>query len=161
MTEMRIGQGVDAHRFSEGDYIMLGGVRISHTQGIEAHSDGDVLLHAICDALLGAAGLGDIGKHFSDQDQVNKNRDSREFLTNIHAQLATRNYSVLNVDATVIAQTPKLAPYIQEMCTNIAQDLKLDLTAVNVKATTTEHMGFTGRKEGIAAMAVALLQKSA
>ena len=158
---MRIGQGVDAHRFSEGDHIMLGGVKISHTHGIEAHSDGDVLLHAICDALLGAAGLGDIGKHFSDQDQVNKNRDSREFLTNIYAQLATHNYSVVNVDATVLAQTPKLAPYIQQMCANIAQDLKLDLTAVNVKATTTEHMGFTGRKEGIAAMAVALLQKSA
>ncbi|MDW3095190.1 MAG: 2-C-methyl-D-erythritol 2,4-cyclodiphosphate synthase [Gammaproteobacteria bacterium] len=155
---MRIGQGFDAHRFTEGSEITLGGVIIPHKFGIEAHSDGDVLLHAICDALLGAAGLGDIGKHYSDQDDNHENRDSREFVVDIAKKIYSQGLMVSNVDATVILQSPKVASYIDAMCKNIAQDLKLDLNAVNVKATTTEHMGFVGREEGIAALAVVLLR---
>jgi 2-C-methyl-D-erythritol 2,4-cyclodiphosphate synthase len=155
---MRIGQGFDAHRYTEGSEITLGGVTIPHKFGIEAHSDGDVLLHAICDALLGAAGLGDIGKHYSDQDSEHINRDSREFVVDITSKIQAQNLNVVNVDATVILQSPKIAPYIDQMCQIIADDLKLDVSAVNVKATTTERMGFVGREEGIAAMAVVLLQ---
>ncbi len=155
---MRIGQGFDAHRFTEGDHIILGGVRLAHEHGIDAHSDGDVLLHALCDALLGAAGLGDIGRHYSDQDIANKNRNSREFVVDIANMLTERNLAVVNVDATIILQTPKVSPYIDEMKTIIAQDLAIDAINVNVKATTTEYMGFVGRQEGIAAMAVVLLQ---
>ena len=155
---MRIGQGFDAHRFSDGNEIVLGGVAIPHDRGIEAHSDGDVLLHALCDALLGAAGLGDIGRHFSDQDQQNKNRDSREFLSSVVAMLAKEKLSVVNVDATIVLQRPKVANYINEMRAIIASDLNIDEMCVNIKATTTEKMGFVGREEGVAAMAIALLQ---
>ena len=155
---MRIGQGFDAHRFGHGDHIMLGGVRVPHNRGIEAHSDGDVLLHAICDALLGAAGLGDIGRHFSDQNVLNKNRNSREFTTEIVTKISKQNLTVVNIDATVILQAPKISEYIDEMRNVIAQDLNVTVTSVNVKATTTERMGFVGREEGISAMAVVLLQ---
>ena len=155
---MRIGQGFDAHRFAQGNHIMLGGVSVPHDHGIEAHSDGDVLLHAICDALLGAAGLGDIGRHYSDQDLTNKNRDSREFVLDIVNKLANENLSIVNVDATVILQTPKISAYINDMQKIIAQDLNINTSCVNIKATTSERMGFVGREEGIAAMAVVLLQ---
>lgn len=154
---MRVGQGFDAHRFTEGDNIILGGVEIPHTHGIDAHSDGDVLLHAICDALLGAAGLGDIGKHFPDNDNAHKNRDSREFLRGIYGKIVGQGMKIENIDATVILQQPKINHYIQAMCTNIAEDLSVQSNVVNIKATTTENMGFTGRGEGIAAMAVVLL----
>lgn len=155
---MRIGQGFDAHRFTEGNHIVLGGVKIPHSHGIEAHSDGDALLHAICDALLGAASLGDIGMHFSDQDQAHKNRDSREFMRDVANQLLVKNLKIINVDATVILQRPKIATHKGSMEINIAADLDINVESVNVKATTTEHMGFTGREEGIAAMAVVLLE---
>jgi len=155
---MRIGQGFDAHRFTQGDHIMLGGVKVPHNLGIEAHSDGDVLLHAICDALLGAAGLGDIGRHYSDQDLANQNRNSREFVVDIAEKLTKQNLSVINIDATVILQTPKISKYINEMRSVIARDLNISDSDVNVKATTSERMGFVGREEGIAAMAVVLLK---
>ena len=155
---MRIGQGFDAHRFTDGNEITLGGVVIPHNHAIEAHSDGDVLLHAICDALLGAAGLGDIGRHYSDQDADNKNRNSREFIIDIANKIHAKSLSVVNIDATVILQAPKIGRYIDQMCQIIADDLGLDVSAVNIKATTTERMGFVGREEGIAAMAVVLLQ---
>ncbi len=155
---MRIGQGYDAHRFTEGSEITLGGVVIPHKYGVEAHSDGDVLLHAICDALLGAAGLGDIGQHFPDKDDAHKNRDSREFVRDILEKLQIQQFQVVNVDATVVLQSPKIGSYILDMRNNIANDLKIDVDKVNVKATTTERMGFVGREEGIAAMAVVLLQ---
>ena len=154
---MKIGQGFDAHRFAEGSEIILGGVTIPHNKGIEAHSDGDVLLHAICDALLGAAGLGDIGVHFSDQDDVNKNRNSREFITQTLEMLKAHGLSVGNIDATIILQKPKLSAYMQQMREIIAKDLAITVNQVNIKATTTERMGFVGREEGIAAMAVVLL----
>ena len=155
---MRVGQGFDAHRFTAGTEIILGGVKIPHSQGIAAHSDGDVLLHAICDALLGAAGLGDIGGHFSDSDETHKNRNSREFLRVVNAKISSRDLSIENLDATVILQRPKIKDYIQAMCTNIAQDLGIEPDCVNIKATTTEQMGFTGRGEGIAALAIVLLR---
>lgn len=154
---MKIGQGFDAHRLTEGNEIILGGVTIPHNKSIEAHSDGDVLLHAICDALLGAVGLGDIGVHFSDQDEANKNRNSREFITHTSEILKAHGLSVGNIDATIILQTPKISAHIQQMRENIATDLAITLNQVNIKATTTEHMGFVGREEGIAAMAVVLL----
>ena len=137
---------------------MLGGVKIAHNKGIEAHSDGDVLLHAICDALLGAAGLGDIGSHFSDQDNINQNRDSREFVRSILEMITQQDLVIANIDATIICQQPKISPHKASMQKIIAEDLQCDLHQVNIKATTTEKMGFTGRQEGIAAMAVALLQ---
>ena len=155
---MRVGQGFDAHRFTQGDHIMLGGVKVPHGYGIEAHSDGDVLLHALCDALLGAAGLGDIGRHFSDQDDVNKNRDSREFVKHSAEKISALGLSVVNVDATVILQAPKIGRYIDDMRNMIAQDLNISPECVNVKATTTERMGFVGREEGVSAMAIALLK---
>ena len=155
---MKIGQGFDAHRFTQGDHIVLGGVKVPHNFGVEAYSDGDVLLHAICDALLGAAGLGDIGRHYSDKDNVNESRDSREFVVDIVNKLENQSLSVINVDATVILQAPKLSRYIDRMRSIIAHDLKISESNVNVKATTTERMGFVGREEGIAAMAVVLLQ---
>ena len=155
---MKIGQGFDAHRFCEGQHLMLGGVKITHDKGIEAHSDGDVLLHAICDALLGAAGLGDIGSHFSDQENINQNRDSREFVRSILELITQQDLVIANIDATIICQQPKISPHKASMQKIIAEDLQCDLHQVNIKATTTEKMGFTGRQEGIAAMAVALLQ---
>lgn len=154
---IRIGQGFDAHAFKDGGRLMLGGVEIAHTHSLAAHSDGDVVLHALCDALLGAAGLGDIGQHFPDTDPAYKGIDSRRLLAQVMQRLQARGLHVGNADLTVIAQAPKLAPYRDRMRAVIAQDLGVDVTAVNVKATTTEQMGFTGRKEGIAALAVVLL----
>lgn len=155
---MRVGQGLDAHRFCAGDRVVLGGVSIPHDQALQAHSDGDVLLHAICDALLGAAALGDIGRHFSDQDAAHKNRDSRGFLREVATMLATAGYSIGNIDATIVAQRPKMSPHTDLMRQNISTDLGIEVDAVNIKSTTTEQMGFTGREEGIAALAIACLQ---
>lgn len=154
---MRIGHGYDVHRFTDGDFITLGGVRIAHTRGLLAHSDGDVVLHALSDALLGAAALGDIGKHFPDTDPQFKGADSRVLLRHVVGIVRTKGWKVGNVDATIVAQAPKMAPHIQRMRECIAQDLQVELDQVNVKATTTEKLGFAGREEGIAVHAVALL----
>jgi len=154
---MRIGSGIDVHAFGPGDFIMLGGVRIPHSHGVVAHSDGDVVLHALCDALLGAAGLGDIGQHFSDSDPQWKGADSRRFVVGVLALLRARRLAVANVDLTVLAQAPKIAPYREAMRRQLAQLLEVDEQRVNVKATTTESLGFLGRAEGIAAQAVVLL----
>lgn len=154
---MRIGNGFDAHRFAPGRPLILGGVEIPFEQGLLAHSDGDVLIHALCDALLGAAGLGDIGRCFPDTDAAYAGIDSRILLRRVVAMLLDRDYQIHNVDVTVIAQRPRLAPHIGEMQSRLAADLGLDVSQVNIKATTTEAMGFTGRGEGIAALAVALI----
>lgn len=154
---MRIGHGYDVHRFGEGRFITLGGVQIPHRFGLVAHSDGDVLLHALCDALLGAAALGDIGRHFPDTDPQFKGADSRVLLRHVLALLHTEGWRVGNVDATIVAQAPKMAPHIETMRARIAEDLQVERGQVNVKATTTEQLGFTGREEGIAVHAVALL----
>lgn len=156
---MRIGQGLDVHAFQEGGRLVLGGVDIPHSHSLVAHSDGDVLLHALCDALLGAAALGDIGRHFPDSDTALRGIDSRVLLRKVVAQLDTRGLTVSNADLTLVAQEPKLAPYVDAMRDTIAQDLHVDAARINVKATTTEHLGFTGRKEGIAAFAVVLLDE--
>jgi len=156
---MRIGQGFDVHAFEAGRPLLLGGVGVPHTHGLKAHSDGDVLLHALCDALLGAAGLGDIGRHFPDSDEAFRGIDSRELLRRVMAQLDARGLGVCNADLTLVAQVPKLAPYVDAMRDNIAQDVHADVSRINVKATTTEQLGFTGRKEGIAAFAVVLLDE--
>ena len=157
---MRIGHGYDVHRFGEGEFITLGGVQIPHTFGLVAHSDGDVLLHALSDALLGAVALGDIGKHFPDTDPTFKGADSRALLRHVMGLVRAKGYAVGNVDATIIAQAPKMAPHIHSMRERIAEDLGIELDQVNVKATTTEKLGFTGREEGIAVHAVALLVKA-
>lgn len=157
---MRIGHGYDVHRFGEGDFITLGGVRVPHKFGLVAHSDGDVLLHALSDALLGAVALGDIGKHFPDTDPTFKGADSRALLRHVFSLVQAKGYAVGNVDATIIAQAPKMAPHIESMRERIAEDLGVELDQVNVKATTTEKLGFTGREEGIAVHAVALLVKA-
>ncbi len=154
---MRIGQGLDVHAFTEGRPLILGGVTIPHDKGLAGHSDADVLLHAICDALLGAAALGDIGQHFPDTDPAYAGADSRQLLRDVMALLIDKNLSIVNIDCTVIAQAPRLASYIIDMRKNIASDCKLELDDINVKATTTEKLGFTGRGEGIAATAVVLL----
>jgi len=154
---MRIGQGFDVHAFQEGDHLMLGGVRIPFTKAFKAHSDGDVLLHAIADALLGAAGLGDIGKHYPDTDPAFSGADSRVLLRDTIDKIKAHGFSCINIDATIIAQQPKMAPHIDAMRSCIANDVDLDIACVNVKATTSEHLGFCGREEGIAAMAIALL----
>ncbi len=154
---MLIGQGIDAHRFETGRRLMLGGVEVPHGQGLAAHSDGDVVIHALCDALLGAAGLGDIGRHFPDTDAAYAGIDSRILLRRVMQSLTERGLSVHNVDLTIAAQAPKLAPHVDAMCEVLAADLNCPRTRVNVKATTTERMGFTGRGEGIAAFAVVLL----
>ena len=156
---MRIGQGYDVHQLVEGRKLILGGVKIPYSKGLLGHSDADVLLHAICDALLGAAALGDIGRHFSDTDAKYQNIDSRILLRAVLELVRMQGYRPVNVDATLIAQAPKMAPHIAQMVAHIAEDLCLELDAVNVKATTTEHLGFCGRGEGIAAQAVVLLQK--
>ncbi len=156
---LRIGQGYDAHKFKEGDHIIIGGVSIPYEKGMAAHSDGDVALHALCDALLGAAALGDIGKHFPDTDASFKGIDSRILLRDVAAKLQGLGYSTVNVDVTIIAQAPKMAPHIPLMREFIAVDLGIALDCVNVKATTTEKMGFEGRGEGISSMAVALVKK--
>jgi len=155
---MRIGHGYDVHAFGPGDFVILGGVRIPHNRRLIAHSDGDVLLHALCDALLGAAGLGDIGQHFPDNNAEFENIDSRLLLRRVMELLRGRRFGVCNVDSTVVAQAPKLAPHIPAMREHIAADLGIDSDQVNVKATTTEGLGFVGRREGIAAHAVVLLQ---
>jgi len=154
---MRIGQGFDAHAFKEGGRLVLGGVEIPHSHGLAAHSDGDVVLHALCDALLGAAGLGDIGQHFPDSDPAYQDIDSRRLLAQVMGLLRARRLRVGNADITLIAQAPKLAPYRDAMRAIIAQDLGVGSGEVNIKATTTEQMGFTGRKEGIAVLAAVLL----
>ena len=155
---MRIGHGFDAHRFGEGDSVTIGGVAIPHTQGLVAHSDGDVLIHAICDAILGAMALGDIGKHFPDNDPAFKNIDSSELLKSVMQSASDKGYKVGNLDCTVIAQAPRLGAHIPAMQTKLSMLLNVDADAVNVKATTTEKMGYTGRGEGISAHAVVLMQ---
>lgn len=157
MAETRIGQGFDVHALVGGRRLVIGGVEIPHEKGLEGHSDADVLLHAICDALLGAAALGDIGTHFPDSDPRYRNADSRELLREVARLIGGRGWRVVNVDATVIAQAPRLAPFIAPMCENIAADLGVPRGAVNVKAKTAERLGFVGRGEGIAAQAVALI----
>lgn len=154
---MRIGQGFDVHQLVPGRKCIIGGVHIPYERGLLGHSDADVLLHAICDALLGAAALGDIGKHFPDSDARYKGIDSRTLLKHVAALIKARGWKVGNVDATIIAQMPRMAPHIAAMVKNIADDLGVDVGQVNVKATTTEELGFTGRGEGIAAEAVCLL----
>ncbi len=156
---MRVGHGYDVHAFTEGDHIILGGVRIPHTHTFAAHSDGDVLIHALCDALLGAAALGDIGRHFPDTNAEFENIDSRILLRHVVDLLHREGYSLGNADMTIIAQAPKLAQHIEAMRSNLANDLQVELGQVNVKATTTEKLGFAGRQEGIAAHAVVLLNR--
>ena len=155
---MRIGQGYDMHRLGEGDAVVLGGVRIAHCQGLIAHSDGDVLLHALCDALLGAAALGDIGKYFPDDQAQYAKADSRVLLRQVVQTVHQQGYQVVNVDMTVIAQAPKIADYTKQMQHLVASDLSVEPKQVSIKATTTEGLGVTGRQEGIAAMAIALIQ---
>lgn len=157
---MRIGQGFDAHALVAGRKLVIGGVAIPYEKGLEGHSDADVLIHAVCDALLGAAGLGDIGAHFPDSDPRYKNIDSRKLLREVARLLKERGLKAANVDATVIAQAPRLAPHVPAMCANLAADLGIARDAVNVKAKTTEKLGFVGRGEGIAAEAVALLSEN-
>lgn len=155
---MKIGQGFDVHPLVTGRKLMLGGVEIPHEKGLDGHSDADVLLHAICDALLGAAGLGDIGQHYPENDPEFSGIDSRKLLRDVAKNLAALNLRVVNIDATIIAQEPRMAPYKARMIGNIAADLGVTPAMINIKATTTEHLGFLGRMEGIAAQAVALLE---
>ena len=155
---MRIGQGFDVHELVAGRKLVIGGVEIAHDKGLLGHSDADVLLHAICDALLGAAALGDIGRHFPDSDAKYKGIDSRALLRNVAVLLKDRGLRVVNVDATIIAEAPRMAPHIPSMVANIAGDLAIEPHYVNVKATTTEKLGFTGRGEGIAAQAICLVE---
>lgn len=159
MNDIRVGHGFDVHAFAENRRLIIGGVDIPHELGLAGHSDADVLLHAICDALLGAAGLGDIGRHFPDTDMAFAGIDSRILLRRVAEQLQQRGWQVANVDATIIAQAPKMAPHIARMTAHIADDLGVALDRVNVKATTTEKLGFTGRGEGIAAEAVCLVAR--
>lgn len=154
---MRIGSGFDVHAFGPGDHVMLGGVRIAHTRGVVAHSDGDVVLHALCDALLGAAALGDIGLHFKDSDPAWRGADSRQFVSAVLGMLAPRALRVVNADLTVLAQAPRIGPHRAAMRAQIAQLLGIAESHVNIKATTTEGLGFLGRAEGLAAQAVVLL----
>ncbi|MEQ6916132.1 2-C-methyl-D-erythritol 2,4-cyclodiphosphate synthase [Halomonas aquatica] len=158
---MRIGHGFDVHRFGEGDHLMIGGVAIPFDHGFVAHSDGDVLLHAVCDALLGACALGDIGRHFPDTDQAWAGADSRALLRHVTGLVRQAGYRVGNLDATVLAQAPRMAAHVSTMAAQMADDLGVAVSAVNVKATTTERLGFTGRGEGIAAEAVVLLIRQA
>lgn len=156
---IRVGSGYDVHRFQKGDEIILGGVKIAYEKSLEAHSDGDVVLHALCDALLGAAALGDIGKHFPDTNPEFKNADSRALLRHVYNIVRQKSYQLVNADITIIAQAPKMSPHIERMCENIATDLETNIDNINVKATTTEKLGFEGRKEGIAVQAVVLIEK--
>ncbi|MGA2654736.1 MAG: 2-C-methyl-D-erythritol 2,4-cyclodiphosphate synthase [Gammaproteobacteria bacterium] len=154
---MRVGHGFDAHKFIAGDHVFLGGVKVPHYYAVDAHSDGDVILHALCDALLGAAGLGDIGEHFPPTDEQYKNMDSRHFVKVVKELLAKHHFKISNVDITLVAQMPRIKAYKLEMKNNIANDLDIDPNQVNIKGTTTEEMGYIGREEGIAAYAVAAL----
>jgi len=155
--DMRIGHGYDAHRFGPGDHVVLAGVRIPHVRGIVAHSDGDVLIHALCDALLGAAALGDIGRHFPDSDPRYRGADSRELLRAVQALLQARQLRVVNADLTLVAEAPRVAAHVNDMRGFLAADLAIGIDAVNIKATTTEGMGWIGRGEGLAAHAVVLI----
>lgn len=157
MSTLRIGQGFDVHQLVEDRQLIIGGVTIPHEKGLLGHSDADVLLHAICDALIGAAALGDIGQHFSDSDPRYKNIDSRVLLRNVYNLLENNHYEIVNIDATIIAQAPKMAPHIPAMIANIAQDLQTSTRNINIKAKTAEHLGAIGRKEGIVAEVVCLL----
>lgn len=161
MSRMRIGHGYDVHRFGEGDHVVLGGVRIDHSNGLVAHSDGDVVLHAICDALLGACALGDIGKHFPDTDPRFAGISSRQLLVHCYQLIDQQGYRLGNLDVTIVAQAPRMSPHIDAMRSNIAADLAATPDQVNVKATTTESLGFTGRREGIAVHCVVLLDAKA
>ena len=156
---IRIGHGYDVHAFGEGDHLMIGGVRIPFEQGFRAHSDGDVLLHALCDALLGALALGDIGRHFPDTDPRFAGIDSRQLLNSVYTLVREKGYRLGNADLTILAQRPKMAPHIQSMRESIAGVLDVDIDRISVKATTTESLGFVGRREGIAAHAVCLLEQ--
>ena len=156
---IRVGQGYDVHRFNDGDHIILGGVTIPYEKGLEAHSDGDVVLHALADAILGAAALGDIGKHFPDTDPEFKGADSRVLLRHVYTIVQEKGYSLINADVTIIAQAPKMLPHVPAMRANNAADLLVDIDCINVKATTTEKLGFEGRKEGIAVQVVVLIEK--
>jgi 2-C-methyl-D-erythritol 2,4-cyclodiphosphate synthase len=155
---IRIGHGYDVHPLVAGRDLILGGVKISHSKGLHGHSDADVLIHAICDACLGAAGLGDIGRHFPDTDAQYKNIDSRKLLRKVKEAIAERGWKISNVDSTIVAQAPRIAPHLPQMIQNIAADLGIAPESVNIKATTTEKLGFAGREEGIAAHAVVLLE---
>ena len=157
---MRIGNGVDVHAFAAGRPLVVGGVTIPHDRGLEGHSDADVLLHAIADAILGALARGDLGRHFPDTDPKWKGADSRCILRAVAATMQAQRYVVVNVDATIVAQAPKLAPYVDAMRHNVAADVGCDPACVSVKATTTERLGFTGREEGMAALAVVLLEQA-
>lgn len=159
MKKLRVGYGYDVHKLVVGRPLILGGMTIPHHKGLAGHSDADVLLHAVCDAMLGAAALGDIGKHFPDDDANYKNIDSRLLLRKCGALVAGKDYQISNIDATVVAERPKLAPFIREMCNNIAKDLEIDTRQVSVKATTSEGLGFEGREEGISATAVVMIYK--
>lgn len=161
MSSLRIGHGYDVHAFDEGYFVVLAGVKIPHTQGLRAHSDGDVAIHALCDALLGAAALGDIGQHFPDTDENFAGIDSRVLLRRVGGLLSNEGYTCVNIDLTIIAQVPKLSPHIAQMCDLLSADLSIGRDRVNVKATTTEGLGFAGREEGIAVHAVTLLEKHA
>lgn len=154
---MRIGFGYDVHRFAEGRELWLGGIKIKHTQGLTGHSDADVLIHAICDAMLGAAALGDIGKHFPDTDARYKNIDSKILLGETAKLVASEGYSIQNIDCTLVLQLPRIAPYIEQMQKQLAETLQTETGRISIKATTTEHLGFEGRQEGISAYAVVLL----
>jgi len=157
---IRIGNGYDVHAFCEGDFITLGGVKIPHDKGFEAHSDGDVLIHALCDALLGALALGDIGQHFPDNNPDYTNIDSRILLRHVYGLIQKKGYQLSNCDCVIVAQAPKMAPHIEAMQQNLAQDLSISNDAIGIKATTTEKLGFAGREEGIAVYAVVLLSLS-
>ena len=154
----RIGQGIDVHKFVSGRALIIGGVRIDYEYGLEGHSDADVLIHAIMDAVLGAAGLGDIGQHFPDTDEAFKDINSRKLLRSVIETLKSNNYIIGNIDATIICQAPKMQPYINQMIVNIASDCMCNLNNINIKATTTEKLGFIGRSEGVAAQAICLIQ---
>ena len=155
---LRIGQGIDVHAFCEGDFVVLGGVKISHSHGLAAHSDGDVVLHALCDAILGAAALGDIGKHFPPSDPRWKGADSRELLKQVYLLIRQEGWSVANADMTIICEQPKISPHVDKMQANIAGILEVDNNAISIKATTTEGLGFCGRGEGISATAIVMIQ---
>ena len=155
---IHVGHGYDVHPLVTGRDLVLGGVKIPHRKGLHGHSDADVLIHAICDACLGAAGLGDIGRHFPDNDAQYKNIDSRKLLRKVKEAIADRGWKIANVDSTIVAQAPRIVPYLAQMAANIAADLGITPESVNIKATTTEKLGFAGREEGIAAHAVALLE---
>jgi 2-C-methyl-D-erythritol 2,4-cyclodiphosphate synthase len=160
MTNARVGHGYDVHAFTEGDAITLGGVELPFSHAFAAHSDGDVLIHALCDAILGAAALGDIGQHFPDSSDDHLNRDSREFLREVYALARRNGFEFVNADLTIVAQAPKMAPHLHEMKLRLCDDLECDLSCLNIKATTTEGLGFTGQGEGIAVHAVCLLEKA-